>query len=101
MSVTDEAKCAKELAFMSMTIALACETLFVALLGTLRDQQKITPLDIKVIFFGAAANIDAMPSESDFQIDAVRRMRALIERTAAGFDVDLPPPGETGMQRKQ
>jgi len=101
MSASDDANCAKELAFVAMTTAQACVTLFGALVGTLRDQQKIAPSDIKVIFLGAAANIDSMPLETDFQRDAVRRMRAVIGAVASGFDVVLPPPGHTGMQRKQ
>lgn len=101
MSAADDAKRATELALIAMTTAEAYGTMFAALIGTLRDNKKITPSEIKVVFLAAAANVDASPAETVFQQDVSRRMRDLIVRVAASFRVDIPPPGQTGIQRIQ
>lgn len=101
MSTADDFKQAKGMALIAMTTAEGYATLIQSLIGTLRDQQIISPGQLKVIFLGAAAGIDATPSETEFQKDAKCRMRALVARIGKGFGVEIPPPGQTGIQRKQ
>lgn len=84
----------------AMAITNAHGAMFNALLGVLRDNNILSPSKIKLIFLGAAAMVDEMQPADDMQRQAQSHMRLVIVEAAKGHGIEIPAPGETGMQRK-
>lgn len=84
----------------AMTTANAFGALFQALIGVLRDNNILSHSKIEIVFRGAAAQIDAMQPQNDLQRTAQHQMREMVERIAQGSGIEIPPPGQTGIQRK-
>jgi hypothetical protein len=53
------------------------------------------------VFFVAAAMVDAIEVNSDLERNAQAAVRATICGVAGNAGIEIPPPGETGVLRKQ
>jgi len=97
----ERAKVAQTLAGNANTVVQAYGFLFEALLGTMKDNNLISPSQIKTVFYRAATMVDEIRPQNPLQETVCRGMREVISRVAKGSGIEVPPPGQTGMQRKQ
>jgi hypothetical protein len=100
LSTKEQVRLAQSMAIQAMTVVQSYGFMFESLLGTMRDNNLISASQIKTVFFGAAAAIDATEPIDDLQKQAKRAMRDVVTRVAKGAGVEIPPPGQTGIQRK-
>jgi len=97
--ITGAVHAAMELAAEARGLVKAYGTLFEALLNILKSKSVLSASDIKGVFYVAAAMIDELQPQHDIQVAAQAEMRGLIERIASNFGIEVPPPGQTGVQR--
>jgi hypothetical protein len=95
------AKAAQELSAGVMTLVKAYGMMFEGLLNILKNSAVLTPSQIKGVFFVAAAMVDAIEVNSDLERNAQAAVRATICCVAGNAGIEIPPPGETGVLRKQ
>ena len=98
---TELATVAQQFAARALVTAQTQGIIFEALIGVLRDSGFMPQDAIARVFLGAAAVIDASDQSTAVSAETARSMRDLIARIARGSRVTLPPPGHTGIPRKQ
>ena len=93
------AEIAQQMAGNAMVTATAQGIMFECLISTLGQSGVIGPDHVKSVFFTAAAIIDDASPTNDLERSSNVAMRETIERVASGFGLNVPPPGQTGVQR--
>ena len=95
------AEVAQQMAGSAQLTATVQGIMFESLITVLRDSNAISKDDIEHVFLVAAAVIDDSNPTSEAARQNVESMRNAVERVASAFGVTVPPPGQTGIPRKQ
>jgi hypothetical protein len=91
---------AQNIAGAAMTSVYAQGAILQALINTLCDNSILPQEKLPHVFLGAAAMVDGMEIKAEAQLAGQHAMRTLISQIAQGYGIGLPPPGETGIQRR-
>jgi hypothetical protein len=95
------ANVAYQCAVSAMSTSKAYGILFNALLRTLLNNGNLSEPEATTIFFGAASVVDGRAPADALQRAVHQHMRSVIQEAAQGFGIQIPPPGQTGIQRTQ
>jgi len=85
----------------AMTVASVSGRLLEALIVVLRETGTLSDSKFRGLFYVVAANIDAQEPEDEMEREVQAAMRQQISYVAQSLGVQLPAPGQTGVQRKQ
>jgi hypothetical protein len=86
---------------MATATAYANGILFNALVRALLNTDKLTIDDARTMFLGAASVVDSKSASDEVQAAVHKQMRSRIEESAKGFGIQIPPRGQTGIERAQ
>lgn len=96
------AETAMALAAEARSAVHAYGTMFEALLNILKNNAGVlSQSQVKGVFFVAASMIDAMAPKTEIERTAQAGIREMICRIARNSGIEVPPQGQTGVQRKQ
>jgi hypothetical protein len=95
------AEFAQQAAMNALTTTQVIGTILNSVLAMLQAKAILTRPDLERIFFESAASIDVMEPSNNSERTAQEQMRAIIVHVAKSFHIEIPPPGQTGMARKQ
>lgn len=96
------AETAMRLAAEARSVVHVYGKMFEALLNILKNNASVlTQSQVKGVFLVAATMIDAMTPTSGIEQTAQAGMREMLCRIAQNSGIEIPPPGQTGVLRKQ
>ena len=95
------ANVAYQAAISAMATSKAYGALFNAILRALLNKDAISHAEVETVFLGAVAAVDEGEPVDDLQRAVRRHMRLMLQEAAQGFGIQIPLPGQTGIQRTQ
>lgn len=96
----EEARAAQQIALSAFAVSQTLGTIVESMLATLHANGVLPAAKLRLVFLGAAASIDEMKPADDMQRAGQHQMREMVVKMAKDFGIEIPPPGQTGMQRK-